>query len=158
MYLAIFFGRVINARPDIIITLREIGFVVFTLLTIYFLAIAKKPVIKKTKINKKSQKKRFFLGMLLSALNFFPIPYYVFVSVTLSSYDLFSFLTSSVLVFVSGVVLGSVMVFYFYISFFQKIESKADYLLRNMNKIIGSITGLISIVTLFNIVNYYLGR
>lgn len=158
VYLAIFFARVINARPDIIITLREIGFVVFTLLTIYFLAIAKKPIIKKTKINKMSQKKRFFLGMLLSSLNFFPIPYYVFVSVTLSSYDLFSFLTSSVLVFVSGVVLGSVMVFYFYISFFQKIESKADYLLRNMNKIIGSITGLISIVTLFNIVNYYLGR
>lgn len=157
VYLAIFFARVINARPDILMLLRAIGFVFFSLLTVYFLCIAKKPKLKKTKIKKKSQKKRFFLGMLLSALNFFPIPYYVFISVTLSSYKLFSFLTSSVLVFVSGVVLGSVLVFYFYISFFQKIESKADYLMKNMNNFIGSITGLISIVTLFNIVKSYWG-
>ena len=33
--------------------------------------------------------------MLLSALNFFPIPYYVFVSITLSSYDIFSFSTKN---------------------------------------------------------------
>ncbi len=157
VYLAIFFARVINARPDILLLLREIGFVLFSLLTVYFLGIAKKPKIKKTKIKKKSQKKRFFLGMLLSALNFFPIPYYVFISVTLSSYKLFSFLTSSVLVFVSGAVLGSVLVFYCYISFFQKIESKADYLMKNMNNFIGGITGLISIVTLFNILKSYWG-
>ncbi|MFT4670149.1 MAG: hypothetical protein ACI9HJ_001728, partial [Ulvibacter sp.] len=39
---------------------------------------------------------------------------------------------------------------------FQKIEDKADYLLRNMNTIIGSITGVVSIITLFNIIRYYI--
>ena len=146
----------IDVRPDIIILLREVGFALFGALTVYFLWIAKAPKIKKAKIKKSSQKKRFFLGMLLSALNFFPIPYYVFVSITLSSYDFFSFELGSVLTFVIGVVLGSSIVFYFYVQFFQKIESKADYLLRNMNKIIGSITGLISVITLFNIIRFYL--
>ncbi|WP_418264668.1 LysE family transporter [Flavobacterium faecale] len=157
VYVAIFFARVINARPDIILLLREIGFVLFALVTIYFLFIAKKPKIKKAKIGKKSKKKRFFLGMLLSGLNFFPIPYYVFVSITLASYQLFSFMNSSILTFVSGVVLGSFLVFYCYIAFFQKVESKAHSLLKNMNLIIGSITGLISIVTLINILEYYWG-
>ena len=151
-YVAILFARVINVRPDIVALLREVGFGIFGALTVYFLWIAKTPKIKKAKIKKSSQKKRFFLGMLLSALNFFPIPYYVFVSITLSTYDVFSFELASVLTFVTGVVLGSSIVFYFYIQFFQKIESKADYLLRNMNKIIGTITGLISVVTLFNII------
>jgi threonine/homoserine/homoserine lactone efflux protein len=155
-FTAILFARVINVRPDIIILLREVGFALFGALTVYFLLIAKAPKLKKAKIKKSSQKKRFFLGMLLSALNFFPIPYYVFVSITLSSYDIFSFELSSILTFVSGVVLGSFVVFYFYIEFFQKIELKADYLLRNMNTIIGSITGAISIVTLFNIIRFYL--
>ena len=154
-YLAILFARVINIRPDIIILLREVGFGIFGTLTVYFLWIAKKPKIKKTKIKQSSKKERFFLGMLLSALNFFPIPYYVFVSITLSSYQLFSFETNSIFTFVSGVVLGSSLVFYFYLSFFKKIESKADYLLKNMNTIIGSITGLISIITLVNIIRYY---
>lgn len=155
-FLAILFARVINVRPDIVILLRQVGFGLFGALTVYFLWIAKAPRIKKAKIKKSSKKKRFFLGMLLSALNFFPIPYYVFVSITLSSYDVFSFELLSILTFVSGVVLGSFVVFYFYIEFFQKIESKADYLLRNMNTIIGSITGAIAIVTLFNIIRFYL--
>jgi len=156
VYLAILFARVIDIRPDIVVLLREIGFALFGALTVYFLWIAKEPKIKKAKIKKISKKKRFFLGMLLSSLNFFPIPYYVFVSITLSSYQIFSFSSSSILSFVIGSVLGSTLVFYFYIAFFQKIENKADYLLKNMNRIIGSITGLISIVTLFNIIKYYL--
>jgi threonine/homoserine/homoserine lactone efflux protein len=156
-YLAILFARVINIRPDIIILLREIGFGIFSALTIYFLWIAKKPKIKKPKIKKSSKKKRFFLGMLLSALNFFPIPYYVFISITLSLYNLFSFGTASIFTFVSGVVLGSFLVFYIYISFFSRIESKADSILKNMNTFIGSITGLVSLITLCNIIRYYFG-
>jgi threonine/homoserine/homoserine lactone efflux protein len=155
VYLAVLFARIINARPDIVLLLREVGFVVFGLLTVYFLWIAKKPKIKKPKIKKNSKKKRFFLGMLLSTLNFFPIPYYVFVSVSLSSYALFSFDLISILIFVSGAVLGSFLVFYFYIVFFQKIEKKADYFLRNMNVIIGSITGVVSLIALVNILQHY---
>lgn len=155
-YLAILFARVIDRRPDIVALLREVGFGIFTALSIYFLWMAKEPRLKETKIDKKSKKKRFFLGMLLSALNFFPIPYYVFVSITLSSYALFSFNSTPILVFVSGVVLGSFLVFYSYIASFQRIEARADSLLKNMNTIIGGITGLISIITLFNIIKYYL--
>lgn len=154
--LAILFARYIEGRPDVIVLLREVGFVIFSVLTIYFLLIAKKPKAKKGKIKKKSTSTRFFLGMLLSALNFFPIPYYVFVSVTLASYNLFVFDIAHVFVFVTGVVLGSFLVFYLYITFFQKIEGKTDYMMKNMNTIIGSITGLIALITLINIVRYYL--
>lgn len=155
-YLAILFARYIDERPDILILLREAGFGVFATLTVYFLWIAKKPKKKKGKIKKYSSTKRFFLGMLLSALNFFPIPYYVFVSITLSSYNLFFYEMADVFVFVIGVVLGSSLVFYCYITFFQKIQNKTDYIMRNMNTIIGTITGLIAAITLFNIIRYYL--
>ena len=128
---------------------------VFSLLTIYFLWIAEKPKIKETKIKKQTKTTRFFLGMLLSVLNFFPIPYYVLISIALSSYNLFNFDTPSTIFFVSGVVLASFLVFYFYMSFAQKIQKKTDYMIRNMNTIIGSITGFISIITLFNIIKFY---
>lgn len=152
---AILFARYIEGRPDVIVLLREVGFVIFSALAIYFLLIAKKPKARKGKIKKKSTSTRFFLGMLLSALNFFPIPYYVFVSVTLASYKLFVFDISHVFIFVTGVVLGSFLVFYLYITFFQKIENKTDYMMKNMNTIIGSITGLIALITLINIIRYY---
>lgn len=158
VYVAVLFAQVIDNRPDVITLLREVGFVIFSILTIYFLFIAKDPKTKKkSKIKKSSKKSRFFLGMLLSGLNFFPIPYYVVVSVTLSSYNLFVFENSIIFTFVLGSILGSFAVLYSYIGFFEKIEKKTDYLMRNMNTIIGSITGLVAIITLFNILNYYFG-
>jgi len=157
VYIAVLFARVIDNRPDILTLLREVGFAIFSMLTIYFLFVAKKPKAKKSKIKKSSKKSRFFLGMLLSGLNFFPIPYYVVVSVTLASYHLFKFENNTIFTFVLGSVLGSFVVLYSYIAFFGRIEKKTDYLMRNMNTIIGSITGIIAIVTLFNILNYYFG-
>lgn len=156
VYLAVLFAQVIDNRPDVLTLLREVGFVIFSILTIYFLFIAKEPITKKkSKIKKSSKKSRFFLGMLLSGLNFFPIPFYVVVSVTLASYHLFVFENNIIFTFVLGSVLGSFAVLYSYIAFFGRIEKKTDYLMRNMNTIIGSITGLVAVVTLFNILNYY---
>ncbi|HAH56163.1 MAG TPA: lysine transporter LysE [Flavobacterium sp.] len=155
VFFSILFAKIINRRPDLVTLLREIGFGIFATLTVYFLWLAKKPKDKTKKLDIKSVTKRFFLGMLLSALNFFPIPYYVFVSISLASYKLFSFETTSILIFVNGVLLGSFLVFYLYISFFDKLKNKRDYIMKNMNTIIGTITGLISIITLINIIEYY---
>lgn len=154
-FFAILFAKIINRRPDLVTLLREVGLGIFVTLTLYFLVLAKKPKDKARKLKKNSKTNRFFLGMLLSGLNFFPIPYYVFVSMTLASFKLFWFDTTSIFIFVNGVILGSFLVFYCYISFFNKIENKTDYVTKNMNTIIGSITGLISVITLWNIIKYY---
>lgn len=155
-YLALIFARYIDAHQEVVILLREIGFGIFALVTVYFLLIAKKPKVKiKEDLKIKSKKSRFFLGMLVSAINFFPIPYYVFVSVTLASFGYFNFEPVSVYSFVLGVVLGSFLVFYTYIAFFNKIQHKTEFLMKNMNVLIGSITGIISVFTLYNILKYY---
>lgn len=154
-FLALLFARVIDKSPSLILLLREIGCVIFALLTIYFLFVAKKPKLKGSNIKKYSNSSRFFLGMLLSALNFFPIPYYVLLGITFASYQLFAFDFLSILIFVLGVVSGAFVVFYGYVVFFTKIESKADFFIQNMNKIIGTITGLIAVVTFLNILKHY---
>lgn len=153
--LAILFARFIGDRPQVSVLFREIGAVIFLLLTIYFFWIASPPKKIKGKVIKQRTATRFFLGMLLSALNFFPIPYYVVVSIWLSSLGWFVFEPISILIFVFGALLGSILVFYGYILFFSKIEAKTDFFMKNMNKIIGSITGLVALLTIFNIIVYY---
>jgi threonine/homoserine/homoserine lactone efflux protein len=154
--LAVLFAKYIDSRPDVVVLFREIGMVIFMVLTVYFLFIAKKPKPKKEQIKMRSRTSRFFLGMLLSALNFFPIPYYVFVTMTMASYELFHFEKVPIALFLLGVVLGSFTIFYCYISFFKKIESKTDFFFKNSNTIIGTITGIVALITLFNVVKYYL--
>ncbi len=154
-YTAIQFAKFINSRQDIITLLQEIGVFLFLVITLFLFWTAGMPKKAKQEIKMHSKSNRFFLGMLLSALNLFPIPFYVFVSVTLSAYGLFFFNSLYVYSFVSGVVIGSFTVFYWYILYFKNHQSKSDYLIKNGNYIIGSITGLISLVTFFKLITTF---
>lgn len=154
-FIAILFARFIDANPDVVILLREIGLAIFLALTIFFLWRGAKPKIEEQEIRFHSKKSRFFLGMLLSALNFFPIPFYVFVSITLASYNYFTFDKPFIYTFVVGSGIGAFFAFYCYIAFFKKMETRTAFILRNMNYIIASITGIVSFFTLANIIQYY---
>ncbi len=155
-FIAIQFAKFINSRQDIITLLQEIGLFLFIAITIFLFLTARKPKKEIQEIKLHSKSNRFFLGMLISALNLFPIPFYVFVSVSLSSYGLFYFKSLPIYSFVSGVVMGSFTGFYLYILYFKNHKNKSDYLIKNGNYIIGSITGLISIVTFFKLMNNFL--
>jgi threonine/homoserine/homoserine lactone efflux protein len=150
-FIAVLFARFISSHQEIVSTLQEIGIFVFSLLSIYFFWIAKKPKKIKTDSKVKGKSNRFFLGMLLSTLNLLPIPFYVFASMSLSASGYFSFDKIPVSFFVIGVVSGSFSVFYIYIVAFKKIEKKTEFLMRNINTIIGSVTTFMAIVTLFKL-------
>jgi threonine/homoserine/homoserine lactone efflux protein len=154
-HIAIQFAKFINSRQDIITLLQEIGLFLFIAITLFLFWTAKKPKKEKQEIKLHSKSNRFFLGMLLSALNLFPIPFYVFVSVTLSTFGLFYFNSLCIYSFVSGVVIGSFTGFYLYILYFKNHQNKSDYLIKNGNYIIGGITGLVSLVTFFKLINTF---
>lgn len=152
-YIAVSFAKFINRRPDIISLLEEVGFAIFSVLTIYFLFIAKKkkPKVEQEVVKLRSRTGNFFLGMLLSALNFFPIPYYVFISITFAKNGYFKFEHLFVFLFVVGASLGGMAVFYLYIRFFKKIGRRTKFFLNNSNYFIGSVTGIVAIITLIKI-------
>jgi len=150
-FVAVLFARFISNHEEIVATLQEIGIFVFSLLSIYFFWIAKKPKKIKADSTVKGKSNRFFLGMLLSTLNLLPIPFYVFASISLSASGYFSFEKIPVAYFVTGVVLGSFTVFYIYIVAFKKIEKETEFLMRNINTIIGSVTAFMAIITLFKL-------
>lgn len=149
-YLAVNFARLIDRSDFVAEIIREVGLGVFTILTFYFLIFAKKP--KQIKVKKeKSGKRRFFYGMFLAAINMFPIPYYVFVSITADQYIDFEFRNPFTSLISLGVSLGSAFVFLMYMSYFKNKSLEDNFILKNINYFIGSITGLISVFTAFKI-------
>ncbi len=158
-YISIIFAEYINLHNEVVLVFREIGLVVFTVLSIYFLMFAKKPIVLKSgDLRVKSKRSRFFMGMIIAAINFFPIPYYVLISITLASFGLFTFNALPIYSFVIGVVAGSFVIFYLYVVFFNKMKSKTDFFVANMNKIIGSITGIVALFTLIYVLKYYVNQ
>ena len=155
-FIALIFARYIDSHQEIGLLFKEIGFVVFSILTIFFFFIAKKPASNvQENIKIKSKKSRFFLGMMISAINFFPIPYYVFMSISFASLGYFNFNETSIYLFTLGVVLGSFFVFYGYITFLKKLEAKTTFVSKNINYIIGSITAFVALMSLIYIVKNY---
>ena len=151
-YLAVIFARYLSNHPDVIEILQRVAFVLFVLISIYFLLIAKKESKPKAEHPRKSKHGRLFFGMFLSSLNFFPIPFQAYMSITLASYDLLQFDKTSIASYVVGSAMGTFVMLYMYIFFFDKIKSKTFTSQKNMNYFIGGVTGMISIFTLINII------
>jgi threonine/homoserine/homoserine lactone efflux protein len=150
-YVAAIFARYLSNHPDIIDILQRVALVIFVLITIYYLVFAKKQTKSEAVENIKSKHSRLFFGMFLSSLNVFPIPYQAYMTITLASFGWLTFDITSIAAYVAGSAMGTFVMLYVYIFFFDKIKNKRFTSQKNMNYIIGTITGIIAIVTLINI-------
>lgn len=150
-YIAAMFARYLSNHPDVIEILQRVAFVIFVLITIYFLVVAKENPKPEIDPQSKSKHSRFFQGIFLSAINVFPIPYQAYMTITIASFGWMEFERTSVISYVSGAATGTFVMLYIYIFFFDKIKNKRFTSQKNMNYIIGTITGIIAGVTLINI-------
>lgn len=152
-YIASIFARYLTNRPDIVAILQRVAFVIFVLITIYFLVLASKQKEPKIETEIRSKHGRLMHGMLLSALNVFPIPYQAYMTITLASFGWMNFERTSIVTYVTGASMGTFVALYFYIFFFDKIKDKKFTSQKSMNYIIGSITGIVALVTFINILS-----
>ena len=152
-YLATIFAKYLNQHPDVIDILKRVALVLFILISIYFFLLAKRNSSPQKVDTFKSKKSRFFQGILMSALNVFPIPYQAYIVTTLMSYNWLSLDRLAIGSYVAGAVSGTFVALYIYILFFDKIKNSKFTAPKRMNYTIGIITALISLSTLINIIN-----
>ena len=150
-YIAAIFARYLSNRPDIVEILQRVAFVIFVLITIYFLVLASNQKEAKVKTEIKIKHGRLMHGMLLSVLNVFPIPYQAYMTITLASFGWMNFQRTSIITYVTGASMGTFVALYFYIFFFDKIKDKKFTSQKSMNFSIGIITGIVALVTFINI-------
>ncbi|MEJ2114451.1 MAG: hypothetical protein P8X62_12495 [Flavobacteriaceae bacterium] len=93
--------------------------------------------------------------MFLACLNVLPIPYQAYMSITLAGFGWLAFDYTSVTSYIAGVGTGTFVMLYIYIFFFDKIKNKKFTSQKNMNYFIGTITAIISIITLINVIKEF---
>jgi len=150
-YVAAIFSRYISNHPDVVDVLQRVAFVVFILIAVYYLLIAKnrpKTVVQTTARSKHS---RFFHGILLSGINMLPIPYQAYMTTTLASWGWLTFENTIIISYVAGAAMGTFVMLYVYIFFFDKIKGRNFTSQKGMNYSIGIISGIIAVITLISI-------
>ncbi len=150
-YIALIFARYLSNHPSSIETLKRVALVIFVLITIYYLFIAKRRLKPDLDTTVRSKKSRFFLGLFMSSINMFPIPYQAYMGISLASFNILTFSQATITTYVLGAFSGTFAMLYMYMVFFEKVKTKNFTSQKNMNYLIGSITGIISIITFISI-------
>lgn len=153
VWVAIQFAKYIDLNPIYRQTIQVVGLLTFLGLSYYFLIVAnkKKPYKKEEKIKIRTKSSRFFLGMLISILNLFPLPYYAIIALTMSARGYLVYELSNIISMSFGAMIGGFIVFIGYAFFFTKNDEKS-FVFKNINYIIGGLTSLIAILTLYKLI------
>jgi threonine/homoserine/homoserine lactone efflux protein len=143
--IALFFADYFVKNPAIIETLKIAGVFVFFLLAIFFYSLSRKKINPKTS----SGKGNFFMkGVVMSALNMLSIPFYLAFSIFLAEKGYITIQQPYIMLFVFGVLIGALLLFFTYVHFAELIARKVSFIARNINLILSGLFVVLGIMTL----------
>lgn len=146
--IALYFADYFLKNPTIIETLKIIAVFVFFILSIFFFFLSRKKLNPKTT----NSKGNFFLkGIGMSAINMLAIPFYLGLSIYLTSINKLIIAQPYILLFVFGAGIGSFLIFYTYILFANIIIKKVSYIAKNINLLLSLLFLLLGIFTVIKI-------
>jgi threonine/homoserine/homoserine lactone efflux protein len=152
VYIGVFFSKLLSDNPANLLLLEQFAVIAFIGLSIFFFIRAAldsgTPQVKKID---KSAVKLFAQGIILSVLNIFPIPFYIGFSSFLASRGLFEFTYPMAHLFILGASVGTFMMLLAYIKYVKKFGFDSNTFARKINYILGGLTLLIAIFTIFRI-------
>ena len=152
-FMATVFAKYLSEHPDVTNILKRVALVIFILISVYFFVKAKKNTTTPELENSvQSKQSRLFQGILLSALNIFPIPFQAYVITTLVSFNWITLENTSIGAYIAGAAMGTSIALYIYILFFDTLKKTKLVTPKNMNYAIGSITLVVAIITLINLI------
>lgn len=149
-YGAVFFTKYLNENPNFIIILQKIAVLIFAVLSIYFFR-ENKIANKNTSEFIQNCKDTFVVGLFLSALNMFAIPFYYGIIKLLSNTGLLKLTQNNIILFVIGSAIGTFILLYLYPKLVKIIPVKSKNSSNKLNLALGILTGFLAIFTLIKL-------
>lgn len=148
--IAILLARYIFNNPVIQNVLLRAGLVIFLIMMIYFLIMAKRRQ-KVVEVSPTSGVKSIMKGVMIGALNVFPIPYFVALGAALNVNGNVEYHLLNNTVFVLAASLGTFTTLYLYALFFAKIEAEGTIFARYSNYFMAGLMLILVIITFIRI-------
>jgi len=150
VYIAILFTKFLRSNPIFVQSLQKLAMVIFAILSFYFYRQSKKDKAQSSSVKEKTGNS-FIVGILLSALNMFSIPFYCGVTTALDVAGWLIFTKQNILFFVIGSAIGTFALLAMYANYAKIIQLKSKGLAKNINLILSILTGGLALVTLIKI-------
>jgi threonine/homoserine/homoserine lactone efflux protein len=144
--IAVVLTKYIAENPLILETLEKVGVFIFILLSYYFYSASKKAKIKVEGLKSKKENP-LLIGITLSILNLFAIPFFCGIIILLDTFNFFTFRFVPVLFFTLGSVVGTFYILFLYGKFAKIIQQKTGKLTKDINIVLAILTGLVAVFT-----------
>lgn len=154
-WIALVFARYLEQHSEITNGLIDLSILLFLAMSAYFFATSTKAFgirKKRKKYQSVGNSSRFLQGTLMSSMNLFPIPYYVFISLTLVGFSFFPMQLFYVQFFVFGAFLAAFIVFLLYVRLFKNTPMQENSM-RYMNRVIGAVTLAVAVLNIWKRIN-----
>jgi len=150
-YVAVFFTKFLKENPGFIITLQKFALVIFAVLSFYFYKEFKKEN-KNTSEFKQKCRDTFLVGLFLSALNMFAVPFYYGITTVLNNFGWMKLSQNNILLFVIGSAFGTFMILYSYSNFAKFLNKKDKVKSNKLSLVLSVLTGVLALVTLIKVI------
>ncbi|MBC9797417.1 LysE family transporter [Sinomicrobium weinanense] len=157
-YIGVLISKYLYRNTHIIDILLKIAVIVFAFFAIYFFVAGRKRKEKKMRSVYVSKRKSFFKGMLLSALNMLPIPYFCGINAAWNVSGWIKFELTDILIFILAAGLGTFTTLYIYVVYFNKMQDKTERFTKYSDYILSALMLVLVIITLIRIFYSELGR
>jgi len=150
--IAVMLAKYIFDHPFVRRMILRGGLVVFCILAVYFFIKARRK--KGVKHNRqKAKAQSLFKGMLIAALNVFPIPYFVAIAGAMDLSGGMDYDWSLNISFALAASIGSFTSLYLYVVLFDKIEKKAESFAKYSNYFMAGLMLILIVVAIVRILN-----
>ncbi|AZQ42884.1 LysE family translocator [Nonlabens ponticola] len=147
VYIGVFFSRLISESPEVSTTLEKFAVIVFVALSIFFFIRARLDSGPEVKPVDKSDYKLFGQGVMLSALNIFPIPFYIGFSSFLAGRGMFEFKFPMAHLFIAGATIGTFSMLTLYAIYVKKWGFDSATFAKKIHYTLAALTMAIAIFT-----------
>ncbi len=153
-YLAVRIAKFLSRNPEVVEALMKAAVFIFAVLAIFFFVKASKKPKHTATLQKGTMTNSFSKGMFLAALNLLQIPFYSGLNTFFHAQHMMNFEVLDEVVFIIGAGLGTFLVMYSYVFYFNKLETKTNRFSKNSNYILSGLMLLLLVITLIRIFYY----
>lgn len=147
-YLAVRIAKFLSRNPEVVDWLMKAAILIFAVLAVFFYIKAKKGSQPQETLKEVSARNSFTKGMFLAALNLLQIPFYGGLSTVFHTKSIMQYRVLDEVLFIVGAGLGTFLVMYLYVVFFNKVKKKSSNFSRNSNYILSGLMLVLLIITL----------
>lgn len=150
-YLAVRIAKFLSRNPEVIDWLMKAAVLIFAALAIFFFIKASRMSNRPTVLQKGSSRNSFTKGLFLAALNLLQVPFYSGLNTFFHAKKIMNYEIWDEVFFILGAGLGTFLVMYTYVFYFNKMETKTQRFSKNSNYILSGLMVLLLVITLIRI-------